>query len=286
MFRAWVFVFLAASFLAAKSPEWDRAQELYQRTEYKKALDSLQPILNKDADIYELMGRSYYGLADYKKAVEMLEKASSMQARDPKEAAEIYHWLGRAYGRRAETSSFITAPSFASKTRQMLEKSVQLDPTNQEALNDLFDYYLQAPGFLGGGIQKAEELAKHIASLDPAEGFYAQAQLDDKRKEYKAAEQHLRRAAELAPKQVGRVVDVAKYLANRGRVNESDAMFQEAIKMAPGRASVLFARAELYIQQKRNLSDARQLLQQYLKSSLTPDDPPRERAEELLKQIP
>jgi tetratricopeptide (TPR) repeat protein len=286
MFRAGFFLLAAAALLAAKSPEWDRAHDLYQRTEYKQALEALQPISNKDTDVYELMGRSYYGLADYKKSVEMFEKASSMPAQDPKQAAEIYHWLGRAYGRRAETSSFITAPSFASKTRQMLEKSVQLDATNQEAVNDLFDYYLQAPGFLGGGIQKAEELAKHIASLDAAEGYYAQAQIDDKRKEYSAAEQHLRRAAELAPKQVGRVVDLAKYLANRGRLNESDAMFQEAIKMAPNKASLLFARAELYIQQKRNLSDARQLLQQYLKASLTPDDPPRERAQELLKQIP
>src|SRR5262245_39530957 len=91
MFRALVIVLAAASMLAAKSPEWDRAYDLYQRTQYQQALDVLQPILNKDADVYELMGRSYYGIADYKKAAETFEKAASMQATDPKQAAEVYH---------------------------------------------------------------------------------------------------------------------------------------------------------------------------------------------------
>jgi hypothetical protein len=45
---------------------------------------------------------------------------------------------------------------------------------------------------------------------------------------------------------------------------------------------LLFVRAETYIQQKRNLNDARQLLERYLSSPLTPDDPPREEARTLL----
>ena len=35
------------------------------------------------------------------------------------------------------------------------EKSVELDGKNLEAINDLFSYYLEAPGFLGGGLDKA-----------------------------------------------------------------------------------------------------------------------------------
>jgi tetratricopeptide (TPR) repeat protein len=160
-----------------------------------------------------------------------------------------------------------------------------LDPRNHEAVNDLFEYYLQAPGFLGGGLQKAEALARHIAGLDAAEGHYAQAQLDDKRKEYDAAEQQLRRAAELAPRQVGRLLDLAKYLAKRGRIKESEATFDQAARLAPNSAKVLFERANIYIKEKRNLDEARQLLERYMRSPLTPDDPPRERAEALLKKI-
>jgi tetratricopeptide (TPR) repeat protein len=233
----------------------------------------------------QLLGQSYFMLGDYKKATDSFEKAIALLPPTHQQSSELYHWLGRSFGRRAETGTLLTAPGNASKARQMFERAVQLDPSNQEAVNDLFDYYLEAPGFLGGGIQKAEDLARHIATLDAAEGQYAQAQIKERRKEYKAAEDHLRRAAELAPAQVGRILDLAKYLATRERVAESDAMFQQAFRMAPGSPQVLFERAEAYVRQNRNLREARTLLEEYLKSKLTPEDPPRQRAEDLLKKI-
>jgi Flp pilus assembly protein TadD len=267
--------------LAAESPQWDRAHQLYQRTEYKQALAVLLPLSEKDSDTLQLIGQSYFMLGEYKKASESFEKAVSLAPAQ----SELYHWLGRAYGRRAETASIFSAPGLASKTRQMFERAVQLDPNNRDALDDLFDYYLQAPGLLGGGIPKAEEVAKRIAKLDEAQGQYAQAQVNDKRSEYQAAEEHLRRAVELAPRQVSRIVDLAVYLSQRGRMKESDAMFAQAAKVAPNSPKVLFARADTYISEKRNLNDARQLLERYMASQLTPDDPPRERAQELLKKI-
>jgi len=62
-------------------------------------------------------------------------------------------------------------------------------------------------------------------------------------------------------------------------------MFAQADKVAPNDPKVLFERADTYIREQRNLDDARRLLQRYLASHLTPDDPPRERAEDLLKKI-
>src|SRR6185295_4844575 len=110
---------------------------------------------------------------------------------------------------------------------------VMLDPHNSEALNDLFDYYLNAPGFLGGGSTKAEQLVEKIEKLDPAEGQFARAQLAEKQKDYAKAEQYFRRAIEMAPRQVGRVLDLAKFLAMRGRQTEADQAFQQAARIAP-----------------------------------------------------
>jgi tetratricopeptide (TPR) repeat protein len=202
---------------------------------------------------------------------------------DPRSSV-IQHWLGKAYGRRAETSSFLTAPRYASRCREHFEKAVELDPNNVEAMNDLLEYYLEAPGILGGGLEKAEALAARISAKDPVEKHYALARLAEKRKEFHTAEQHLRSAVDLAPKQVGRVVDLAKFLAKQGKVSESDAMFQRAAKLAPDHPKVLFGRAQVYVEGKRNLDEARQLLERYLKCNLTPDDPPREQAERLLRQ--
>ncbi len=172
----------------------------------------------------------------------------------------------------------------ASKARQCFERAVALDPHNREAKNDLFDFYLNAPGFLGGGMEKAEAIAKSIANERPPESEFEEAQLADRRKDYAAAEAHLRRAMELAPGEAGRIVDLARYVAKRGRLKESDELFEEARKLAPGLPRVAFAEARVDIENRRNLEQARGLLQQYLHASLTPDDPPRQEAEKLLRR--
>jgi Flp pilus assembly protein TadD len=84
---------------------------------------------------------------------------------------------------------------------------------------------------------------------------------------------------------VGRVLVLARYLANHGRVKESDALFEQAARMAPNNAKVMFDRAAAYIKENRDLDLARKLLEQYLQAPLTPEDPPRERAEAMLKKL-
>ena len=272
---------LASGFSRAESAEWVRAHELYSRTEYEQSLAVLLGVKNPDASALQLIGQDYFMLAEYRKATDFLEKAALLQPA----SAEAALWLGRAFGRRAETSSPFTAPGYASKSRQMLEKAVALDPSNREAVGDLFDYYLGAPGFLGGGQDKAEALAAKVEAKDPAEGHYYRAQLAQHRKEYDSAEQHLRTALELAPRQAGRFIDLAKLLAQRGRNRESDALFAEAEKVAPQNPKILFERAQAYVKANRNLDEARRLLQRYLQSPLTPNDPPKSEAQALLRKI-
>jgi len=271
---------LVAVFAFAAMTPVEQARALYRRTDYAAALKLLLPLEIKDGPTWELVGKSYFMMGDVKRAGEAFQKAV---ATDP--ARSDYHlWLGRAFGRRAETSSPFTAPGLASKARQSFEKAVELNPRNAEAMNDLFEYYVQAPGFLGGGLDKAAALAARIRDLDPAEYHSAQAQLAEKRKEWGTAEQQLRRAVDLAPRQAGRLLDLAKFLARQGRHQESDAAFQQAARIEPASPRILFERANTYIRTKRNIDEARSLLKQYLASPLTPDDPPREEAEKLLKQ--
>jgi tetratricopeptide (TPR) repeat protein len=275
-------LFVSAAALAwAAGTDVTQARKLYNLTDYERSLAILLDISEKNAEVYELIGRNYYMRSDYKKAAEAFERAFAAAPTD----SGIALWLGRAYGRRAETSSPFTAPGLASKARQSFEKAVTLDPHNVEAFNDLFEYYLEAPGFLGGGFDKAVDVAAKIKALDPVEGHWAQAKLAEKRKEFGSAEEQLRRAVELAPHQVGRVLDLAHFLSRQGRYQESDQNFQRAEKIAPNSPRVMYAEAEAYVQSKRNLDTARQLLKKYLTATnLTPDDPPRSQAEKLLRQ--
>ena len=263
-----------------KAPEWDQAHELYQRTDYAQALEILNKVPAKGASEWQLIGQCLFMEGDYKKAGDSFERALALAPRD----SELHRWLGNTYGRRAETGSVFTAPGNARKARQYFEQAVELDPNNREAVANLFEYYLEAPGFLGGGIDKAEGLIRSIGKLSPTAALHAEAQLESKRKRYDVAEAQLLRAAQIAPQEVGRLIDLARFLADRGRLKESDERFREAARLAPNDPQLLFARAETYIEQKRNLADARQLLERYLASPLTPDDPSRENARALLSR--
>jgi tetratricopeptide (TPR) repeat protein len=269
-----------ASIAWASGPDLDMARKLYNLTDFDRSLQTLQSIPQKDAAVYELMGRDYYMLAEYKKATEVLEKAV---AANPG-SSECALWLGRAYGRRAETSNPISAPGQASKARQFFEKAVQLDPRNLDALADLFDYYLEAPGFLGGGFDKAQATAAQIAGISHSEGYAAQATLAEHHKQFSSAEEQLNRAIEAAPLQIGKLIDLAKLLARQGRFQESDQTVARAEKIAPNTPRLLYATADLYIHSGRHLDVARSLLERYLASQLTPDDPPRSDAEKLLRK--
>lgn len=262
----------------APAQDLSGAAKLYGRAMYREALAEIAAQSGTSAKL--LAGKCHFGLGDFKKSQEMFEAV--IKATPDSSAA--YHWLGKALGRRAETASFVVAPRLASQCRQAFEKSVQLDGKNLEAVNDLIEYYLEAPGFLGGGVDKAEGLADKVGAIDPVEHQFARAKIAEKKKDFAAAESHLRKASDMAPREIGRLLDLARFLARRGRVGESDAVFAQAEKLDPASPKFLYARAETYVEGKRNLAEAKSLLERYLKSPVTPDDPPRADAEKLLKK--
>jgi predicted Zn-dependent protease len=257
-----------------------KAEELYQHTNYQASLALLNKNTQDPATNF-LIGRDYFMQGELKKANDYLLKATEEQPKN----SEFADWLGRVYGRRAETSNMLSAPGFASKARHAFEQSVDLNPKNSDALSDLFDYYLNAPGFMGGGYEKAAAVADKMALLDPPEGFFERAELAQKRKEYSQAEVHLRQAVAAAPHEVGLLITLAKFLATQGRTQESDQTFRRAEYMNPDAPRVWFAYADTLIKQKRDLNQAKNLLDRYLHASVTPDDPPKDEALRLFQQV-
>jgi tetratricopeptide (TPR) repeat protein len=277
--RAAILIPLLTS-LASAGDATDRARELYRKTDYSAAIADLKQG-DSDAHSLELLGQCYYQLGDFKKAVDALEKAATSAPSD----SMIQTWLGRALGERAETSFAFAAAAHARKAREAFERAVRLDPANTLAMSDLFDFYLQAPGIMGGGIEKARDLIPKLARLDPPAFHLAQAKLDEEKKQYAAAETELRAAIRLAPDKLDPILELAQFLARRNQHEESDQAFQQAASVSPDSPRILFARAESLIKSKRNVAQARELLKQYLAAKgLMPDDPPRWEALRLLKK--
>jgi len=257
------------------------AERLYQSTEYGRAIDLLNASGKKDAAAYTLLGKAYYMQAQYREAIANFEKAVA----DDSLNSSYYDWLGRSYGRLAETSSFLSALGYARKTVRSFERAVAIGPSDQEALSDLFEYYLEAPAMVGGGVDKAEAIARRFAPLNAAEYHWAFARLAGKRKDYDAAEREYRAALEAEPHEIGRTLDLAAFLCSRGRYEESDALFNAAEEKYPGSAKLLYARAAADVQSKRRLDQAEVLLNRYLALQITPDDPSRRETAALLKSV-
>jgi len=239
MRRSAIILAVSAALLAS-GQDLKTAQDLYHHTDYEASLTVLRGVKSPDARVYFLMGQDLFMTGDYKPATECFQKALDLD-----QTNSIYaNWLGRAWGRRAETSNPFTAPIAASHARQYFELAVRLDPSNREATGDLLDYYLDAPGFLGGGLDKASALAQQIGRTDPAEGHWAEAQVAERRKQFDTVEDQLRRAVAVAPHQVGHILALARYLAKQGKVQESEAEFAQAEKLAPNDPFVIYTRAK------------------------------------------
>lgn len=229
-------------------------------------------------------GKKAYAQEDYKRAAESFEQAIELAPSVP-----LYHvWLGRAYGRRAENTSkwrFMAALSLARKTLEHFERAVELDDTNKDALQSVLDFYREAPGMVGGGMEKAEDAARRIEKLYPADGARAWASIHEKRDEFDLAEAKLREAVKLEPGEVDHLLSLAAFLSRHRRYDESDKLYQQARQMAPDSPEVWFSRGKSLVRARRGPDEARELLSRYSKADLPPDAAPRSEAEELLKQL-
>lgn len=107
-------------------------------------------------------GEKFYQSGQYEDAIQAFQKAVEM---DP-ENAEYHHWLGKSYGQLASQSGIFKAYALSKKTREQLERAVELDDCNIDALADLLKYYEQAPSFLGGGAEKAEKIRNRLRELN------------------------------------------------------------------------------------------------------------------------
>lgn len=275
-------VLLAAAALHARDPlpSYDRALERFNHTDYDGAAAILKTDPS-DARSLELLGRCYLMEAHFGHAVNALEKAAALAPRN----SMTLTWLGRAYAQKAETAFPLAAIGLANKARESFERALRIDPLNGEALDDLFEFYLQAPPVVGGGRDKARELIPAIAKIDPAQGEFARSRLAEDAKHYDRAESHLRRALELSSNKAGRLVDLAKFLSRRGRFEESDKAFEQAAAVAPDLPKIQYARADALIHARRSLPEASTLLAQFLRNPRrTPNDPSDAEAQRLLRK--
>jgi len=236
-----------------------------------EAISSLQLELTSiptDADSFNLLCRAYLELTKWDEAIESCQEAVTLEPSN----SSFHLWLGRAYGQKARHAKFLSAARLAKKVRDQFEIAVRLDPTNREAHADLAQFYVEAPGIVGGGKDKAEEQARELATLDPPEAAIVQAWIAEKNKDLAAAENHLLAAVNLSGGQAGTWLSLAEFYSRTGQPDKMQDALDHALA-ANNHTRVLMKAAQMLMGSKRNSSEAAQLLRQYLSGPTVEQSP-------------
>jgi tetratricopeptide (TPR) repeat protein len=173
--------------IASVTRDVERGIVLFQSQQYDASKTLLEKALGtteKDATIHYYLCRVYFALDAYDKAIEHCKTAVRLQEDQP----EYHFWLGRSYGAEAADADPIQQAMLAPKIRKAFERTVALDPTHVQGRVGLANFYLRAPAFLGGSLDKAYEQVQILIGLDEIEGRLLLARFYERTKQLEAAE--------------------------------------------------------------------------------------------------
>jgi Tfp pilus assembly protein PilF len=213
----------------------------------------------KDAEAYNLLCRSYWAFGDWDRAVNNCEKAVQLDGN-----SLYHHWLGRAYGEKADHSGFITAAGLAKRVRTEFERAVQVNPDNIDARLDLAEFYLEAPSMVGGGQDKARAQAAIIGKTNPAKEHWVYARIAEKNKDASVAEKEYRAAIDSSKGSSETWLNLAMFLRKQQRYDEMEAAIRKATVAPVHPREVLVDAADTLLRAGRDFPLASELLKRYL----------------------
>ena len=214
-----------------------------------------------DAWAHSLLCRVYYAQDMADAAVNECEKAIARAPND----SDTQLWMGRAYGMKAERANPLVAFALARKVHASFERALELDPNNVHAMSDLGEFYVNAPGIVGGGVGKAQDLARRMQSRFPAESHRVLAMIAEKRNDYATAETEFRAAAETA-RTPEAYVDLGHFYQRHHQPDKALAPLQAAIDADRRRDAALVDAASILTAANRSPDLAENVLREYLSS--------------------
>lgn len=172
--------------------------DLFKQGKLDAAKSSLKSIKSKSSD-YEkaqyYLGRIAFDQNKFGDAVDYFKEAID----ENDKSSDYYTWLGNSYGRLAQNSSKIRQGFIAPKIKKNYEKAVSFDAENLDAHWGLVEYYTQAPAFMGGSWEKAENSANNILKFNEKEGHRALVTVYLRQEKNQEAEQAYMKLVEIAP---------------------------------------------------------------------------------------
>jgi tetratricopeptide (TPR) repeat protein len=231
-------VALIAGLAAAVGAQCNAAiQKLIEDRKYDEARADMQAVIKKnDKDDVALhcMGRIYAAEDRAGDSQKWFERAV-----DANDKSALHHlWLGNAVGTQAQTANKLKQPFMAKRIKAEFEKAVALDPTLIDARHGLIQFYSQAPGFMGGSMDKAKDQAREIGKLNAWYGHWEMARLLERDKDIAGAEKEFLAAVTAAPDTNAAHLYLASFQRRQKKWNEAIATYEALLKRKPDAVNV------------------------------------------------
>ncbi|HUQ48527.1 MAG TPA: tetratricopeptide repeat protein, partial [Gemmatimonadaceae bacterium] len=204
------------------------------------------------------------------KAVGWFEKSVQLSPRN----SVYFDWLGRAYGQQAQRASKFKLPFLAKKTKSAWDKSIELDPNNLDARYDMVLYYLQAPGFLGGGKEKAKAEAQEIKRRNPYRGAAASIRVCTDTKDQACLERELNFLVSSYPDSSAGYTSFAAFYTNNKQYDKAFAILDKRFSLKPNDPAGLYAYGRTASVSGTNLDRGEQSLRAYIAAPILVGGPP------------
>jgi tetratricopeptide (TPR) repeat protein len=267
-----VFAFALLCCLRPLLADTTQANALLQQGHVDEAAASLNQLLAvqpRDATAHQLLCRVDYAQEIAENAIRECELAVS---NDPS-SSENQMWLARAYGFKASHANPISALSLAIKVRVAFERAVQLDPENINAMSDLGEFYVAAPGLIGGGLDKAQALADRMQPHFPAQAHRLRALIAEKKKDNALAETEYANAV-AAGKTPDAYIDLGHFYQRHNQPDKMLDALKAAVSADHRKGPALVDAASILTDAHRSPDLAENLLRAYLASPAKTDDAP------------
>lgn len=251
---------IAFPLLAARAQDPSSPRALIEGGHWKRVSALAQQLSQTKPDDPEtlyLMAEAKQAFGDDAGALPLAQKAVSL---DENNAA--YHFgLAEIYGDMAQHAGMFKQMGLARSFRSEAEKAAALDKRNTDVRLDLLDFYLHAPGIIGGGKDKANAEAAEIAQISAAQGFLAQAQIAGHDKDSAKQLAFYEKAVQANPSDYNAAIALASRYSDDSlrRYDDAERLCRTALKLAPDRIAAYTILAIMYAQQGK-LSELDQLL--------------------------
>ncbi|MDD8017880.1 MAG: hypothetical protein PHP42_05875, partial [Bacteroidota bacterium] len=130
-------------------------------------------------------------------------------------------------------ANVISQGFLAPKIKNAFLRASELDPSNVQARLALFNYYLVAPGIMGGSEEKALEQVEAILTLQPYRGHLVMASYYNYKKDTAKTEEEFKKAISAEPKKSGGYKQLGYFYLSRRHFTEAYAQMAKYIELEP-----------------------------------------------------